>query len=369
MKNFIKINNPEYFLLLFFGFIYYFFVLYDNHISLNFNYQYYLYDYNFGFIKRGLIGSICNLLFSKVSEYTFVLIATVILVILGISIVKIIDSINFKNKFYGYFLVSLLAICPALLKNLWYDLGRLDIFGILYCLFFLYPFKKRLLNIFLLLSPLILLIHEGFFLLWLPTYFVCWFIRKNMILIKNDKIISITFISISVLVLFLVCHFGKLNIPFPMFKSYLKSKSNDINNFDTSVIAGDTYLYKQVYSSIILNFTHIKFWFLGLINLFSIGYIIVILCRLLGINYKKYRIIYLPTVLTFIMFFLGCDALRWFSNMCISLYILLLCILVTNKDNISERKIIDKNLSNDIYFLIFILLAMMPLKKLGVLWW
>ncbi len=34
MKNFIKINNPEYFLLLFFGFIYYIFVLYDNMIII-----------------------------------------------------------------------------------------------------------------------------------------------------------------------------------------------------------------------------------------------------------------------------------------------------------------------------------------------
>lgn len=369
MKNFIKINNPEYFLLLFFGYIYYIFVLYDNHISLNFNYQYYLYDYNFGFIKRGLVGSICSLLFSKVSESTFVAISTVILVILGIGIVKIIDHINFKNKFYGYFLVSLLVICPAFLKNLWYDLGRLDIFGILYCLFFLYPFKKTFLNIFLLLSPLILLIHEGFFLFWLPTYFVCWFIRKNMILIKIDKIILISFIIISILVLFIVNHYGKLSISFPIFQSYLKSKSNDINNFDYSTITGGNSIFKQIYSSIILNFTHIKFWFLGIINFLSIGYIIVIFCRLLGINFKKYRVIYLPSVLTFMMFFLGCDALRWFSNMCISLYILLLCILVTNKDNISERKIIDKNFSNDIYFLIFILLAMIPLKKLGVLWW
>lgn len=201
----------------------------------------------------------------------------------------------------------------------------------------MYPLKNLFLNIFLLLSPLILLVHKGFFLLWLPTYFVCWFIRKNNVLIKSYKIILISFIIFSILILFLVNHFGKLNISFLIFQSYLKSKSNDINNFDYSTITGGKNIFKQIFSSIILNFTHIKFWFLGVINFLSIGYIIVIFCRLLCINLKKYRIIYLPSVLTFIMFFLGCDALRWFSNMCISLYIFLLCILVTNKDNINER--------------------------------
>jgi hypothetical protein len=365
MKKINYFNNPEYFLLLLFGLLYYIFVLYDNHTSLNFNYQYYLYDYNYGFIKRGLIGSLLNFLPISISEHVFVSIATLLIIILGIFLVSIIDYINFKNKFYGYFLVCFLIICPALLKNLWYDIGRLDIFGISYSLLFLYPFKKKILNIILILSPLTLFIHEGFFLLWLPTYYICWYIKNNMNLTKLTIYYSVFFIISSLILLFLILKYGKLDVDFYTYQHYIQNKTKDIVSLENTVITDK--LYNQMYSSFILNFTHIKFWFLGIINLFSFAYIINLYCSFFKICFYKYKIIFIPLIFSFLMFFLGCDALRWFSNMCFSLYILLICILVTNKESINNKEDIKIN-SNDAYYMIFILLVMLPFRKLGVLW-
>ncbi|TWP24892.1 hypothetical protein ETU10_02735 [Apibacter muscae] len=68
------------------------------------------------------------------------------------------------------------------------------------------------------------------------------------------------------------------------------------------------------------------------------------------------------------MFFLGSDALRWFSNICFSLYIILIAILAKNKNEIREYKFESEDF-NYLCFMIFILLIMLPFTKLGVLWW
>ncbi len=363
MKKIIKFNNPEYLLLFFLAFLYYVFVLSENHSSLDFNYQYFLYDYHFGFIKRALIGSILNFIFPNLSESIFINLSIVILFIFGFYIVKLIDNINFKNAFFGYFLVALLVISPALLKNFWFDLGRLDIFGAFFCLFFLLPVRKSILNIFLLLSPLVLFIHEGFFLLWIPSYYICWLIRNNIIINKFIIVYSCFFILLTFLTLFGISYFGKLNVTFDVFQSYINSKTETVLFLDSTVLTDK--LYDQIISSLISNFTHIKFWFLGLANLFSIVYIGKIFLKIVSASFRKYKIIFLPLILTFFMFFLGCDALRWFSNMCFSFYILLICIMISNKNNLHE----DNVSKNDLYFLIFILLVLLPFKNLGLLWY
>ncbi|WP_146291931.1 hypothetical protein [Apibacter muscae] len=362
MKNIFKINNPEYFLILFFGLSYYIFILYDNHISLKFNYQYFLYDYSFGFIKRGLLGQILNILPISITEQVFVGIATLLIIILGILFVKIIDEINFKNKFLSYFLICLLLISPSLLKNLWYDLGRLDILGILYCLLFLLPFSQKIIHILFILSPIVLFIHEGFLLLWLPTYFICWFIINDM---KINKVF-LFFCITSIASIFFNIYFGKLEVDFEIFKNYLINKSSGEVYIENTVITDS--LYNQIYNSMVLNFTHVKFWFLGFINLFTFIYIIKIFFKILNINKLYYKFIFIPIPFTFIMFFLGSDALRWFSNICFSLYIILIAILAKNKNEIREYKFEGEDF-NYLCFMIFILLIMLPFTKLGVLWW
>ncbi|MDR2123073.1 MAG: hypothetical protein LBP34_08095 [Flavobacteriaceae bacterium] len=363
MKNLLKINNPGYFLLLFFGLSYYIFVLYDNHESVIYNFQYFLYDYHFQFIKRGLIGTIMNFIPITLNEYRFISISTVLLALLGMMFVKIIDNLNFFNKSFNYFLVSLLVISPALLKNLWFDIGRLDIFGIFYCLLFLLPLKKTIIHYIFILSPLVLLIHEGFFFLWLPSYFACWFIKNEMKFTNKNIIILGLFIFLSLIVLFIINKFGKISVDFNEFENYIKSKTPGEVAVENTVITES--IYKKIQESILFNFTHIKFWFLGFVNLFSMIYIIKIYCRLFKINLLRYKIIFLPVFFTFLMFFLGLDGLRWFSNMCFSLYIMLLAILIDNKDKI--KKEVDIINSNEFYFMFFILLIMLPFNSLGIL--
>ena len=359
IKRWFNINNPEYFLLLFLGIFYYIFVLYDNHFGLEYNNQYFLYDYHFGFIKRGLIGALLNYLPLKITQQVFISLSTLLIFVLGIFVTLIIDKISFRNKIFGYFLVSLLVISPALLKNLWYDLGKFDIFGILYCTLLVYPFKKRINDVLFLLSPFILIVHEGFFLLWLPTYFVCWLIRNDLKLNKN---IFYLFIITSCVILFLILKFARTDIDLNLFKAYLKSKTPDTIEFENTIVTKDT----RMLPSLKANFTRIKFWLLGFVNLFSMIYIIYLICKLLHINFLRYKVIFIPLFFSFLMFLLGSDCLRWFSNMCFSLYLTFISILINNKTKEND----DLSFNNsDMAFLIFLLLLMLPFNRLGVLWW
>ena len=364
IKN-LFLKSPQYLLLFVLGFLYYFFVL-VNHTSLEYNYQYYLYDYQFGFIKRGFIGSLINFLPFRTSFGLFKGISTIMIIIIGIIIVKIVDYIDFKNKFFGYFLVSLLVVNPSLLKNFWFDLGRFDIYGILMCLLIIYPFKKNISTIILLFSPTILFIHEGFFILWLPTYYVCWLI-KNQYNIKNRnvKFSTFIFVTFSFLLMILISLNGKLSVDFHIFESYIRSKSSLPNISVTDYVI--TTKENEFLNSFIENFTHMKFWFLGITSILSMIYIVYLFCKLLKIDYSKYKIIYIPLFFSFFMFFLGIDALRWFSNMNFSIYLILLAILISNKEllNNNEPNFIRLNF-NDIFYLILLLLLFVPFNKLGL---
>ncbi|TWP29088.1 hypothetical protein ETU08_04360 [Apibacter muscae] len=356
-----KVNNPEYYIILFFSLFYYLYEL-KEHTPLSFNYQYFLYDYNFGFIKRGLIGQLLNLTSISLTIETFIKISTLLLFLVAILLVKIIDTVNFKNKFLGYFLICFLVVSPSLIKNLWYDLGRLDIFGILYCLIFLLPLNKKIIDICFIISPMVIFIHEGFLLLWLPSYFVCWLIASDSKINKKNLSIFSVFIFFSLLSILINMFFGKLTINFQVFENYIINKSNGGVDIEKTVLSNK--VYNEMRNSMINNFSHKKFWIFGIINVITISYVIKLFFVILNINKFYFNFIFIPIFFTFLMFFLGLDALRWFSNMCFSLYIIFLSILFKNRNKIRgyEFKTEDQN---KFYFLLFILLIMIPFTKLG----
>lgn len=145
-------------------------------------------NYDSGFIFRGLIGTILSL-FTRPITPNLIMIITYVMIGLYILAVYLYSNSLYEIKKNDITLLFLLFILvqPSVLQKLITSstVGRLDvIMTLLFLVMFLLPKLKRNLikyTIAVLISALALLIHEGFFVFFVPTIFVMFLIFEEKI--------------------------------------------------------------------------------------------------------------------------------------------------------------------------------------------
>lgn len=172
-------------------------------------------NYNSGFIFRGLIGTMLSLFGSPITP-NLIMVITYVMIGLYILAVYLYSNSLYKIKKNDITLLFLLFILvqPSVLQKLITSstAGRLDvIMTLLFLVILLLPkLKKQLIKytIAVLISTLALLIHEGFFVFFVPTIFV-------MFLMFEDKVWrSICYYLLPVILIWLgIVLTGQADIP------------------------------------------------------------------------------------------------------------------------------------------------------------
>lgn len=158
----------------------------------------YLVSYRFGLISRGLVGTILELLFPKISVqqlYVFLWLLIISLILLfSLFIGKIIRSVNNETGDYIYVFYAIFLVNPGSIAYLFNvsNFVRLDIFLILITLLCIVLIAE---NKFLVLIPVLCgiaaLIHQVFIFLYFPTIVLIFSYSLLSLKISFKKIFSL----------------------------------------------------------------------------------------------------------------------------------------------------------------------------------
>ena len=193
LKNYINFGLLFYLIFFIGNSSFYEFQTYNFNVKTWIRDSYLLNYFDYGFIKRGLTGTLLGIRISDIKiikpdllisdSYTkyinfFSVILISIIILLYIFLMNKFDKNERK-------LLFLLAISPFAFLNFGYDAGRYDQFGIIFFLFFcIFIEKKNILLFLVLISPFFLLIQEtNFFIISIFIFFYVFFFLKQKILI------------------------------------------------------------------------------------------------------------------------------------------------------------------------------------------
>lgn len=182
-----------------------------------------LISYDFGFIKRGLLGTLINPLSNTLGyAESIVLVSIIATLLLSIAIAVLGAHLIYKTKgnFLAWMVVMSFIMLPNGLGNLYYDFGRQDIILVLFIfisIYLLYFPSQIKYTVACTIYFLGILIHEVYIFMAIPIF-------SFFILRRNAKIgISLfIFISINTILIFLLFSFGKLDISTEQFYTILK---------------------------------------------------------------------------------------------------------------------------------------------------
>lgn len=360
IKN-LTVNNLE--IIIIYG-LFYWMSLRIPFKGIEYSYFYYLIDYHFGFVKRGLIGEIFSISGVKIDVYKVLAFNKLLFLLFGILIICIIKKINFKNKIFEIIIFFFILFNPALLKNYWLDLGRFDIYGaIVTCLMIIS--NKKTMNFLFVFSPLLLMVHEAQLVLFIPSIIFIWFLRNNLLSIKN-KIIFGVFALFLVITIILTTIYGESNASISNLKQYMDYKNNSDYNyfFESNLYSDNTFV--DIKNSIIFNLKHFKLFILGGISLVYSAYILSRFSYILDIQIegRKMKLLILILIINFSIFLLGLDGYRWISNITFSLLFNFLAILSTLEiKQLSINEIFENEKKSFIFLfmiLSFIIISLIP---------
>jgi hypothetical protein len=314
-KNYLSSNIFLAFLFLFLFYISNYLFLSElrdpNIFFLWWNQDQYLINYNdFGFVKRGLIGTIFNIDYINYKPYSKIIALTVVffIVIIFLLILNNVENIQIK-KF-----LLLLSFSPFLFLQLGYDFGRFDQFGIAFILLtFLFILKKKSIFILEVFAPFTILIHEIHF-----FSVVIFFIYIQIELKRKTLNICYVFLN-SIIILIALFFFGgiddetyqnfvdkywfiKVYFSNGHIESYMSFWS-DVFKFNTTIF------YRHLVS--ILIFIYLLFFFIKKINSNKLTILILF---------------FLPC------FIIGIDHARFLSLFIINIYLIFFLILINKKD-------------------------------------
>ena len=185
--------------------------------KLSFNVNFWIRDsyllnyFDYGFLKRGLIGTLLGIRVSDVeiirpdrlvseSFQNFINLISVIVITITITLYLIV--LNKISNEYKKILI-ILAISPFAFINFGYDAGRFDQFTIIYFLtFFIFLKNKNITNYLIVISPFFLFVQEtNLFLLSSFIFFYTYFFNRNVYLISY-------LILANLLILFILFFYG-----------------------------------------------------------------------------------------------------------------------------------------------------------------
>ncbi len=163
-----------------------------------YNQDQYLLNYrDFGFIKRGLIGTIFNL---NEENYKIISKLIVLFILFIIYTTFILLFFTVQNRNLQKYLI-LLSLSPFFFQQFGFDFGRFDIFGVAFFLLFIYFVKRnKYILAFELICPFLILIHEIHF------FSVILFVVYIQILHGRNKL-NIIYVCITSIIILIFLYF------------------------------------------------------------------------------------------------------------------------------------------------------------------
>ena len=277
--------------------------------------------YDYGFLKRGLLGTILGIRISDVNILKADLIYSTefqkfinffSIVLISIIIVQYIALLNKISKEFKKVLI-ILAISPFAFLNFGFDAGRFDQLGVIFFLFFFIYLKNQKINLFLsIISPFFLFVQEtNLFLISPFVFFYILFFKKNIYLI-NYLILS------NIITLFIIFLYGEANYTldnyiwvfhayFDPSKSFLEKTFfwwSGIINFETTII------YRHIFAFlvfIVFNIYLIKKFYknIRLRNFIISIFICYFPILLIAVDHSRYVSIYLFITILFLIVLLN----------------------------------------------------------------
>ena len=159
-------------------------VIRDIHFVSDWHMTHWAFTYEHGFIKRGLIGETISRLFGPVTSTIINSVSWGIMLSLSAALIYLFLRPAWESKRIGVLLFAVVALThSATIPHLVHDIGRFDHINLLIllgCMFILSrPSQLLRLTVIPLLCLIGLLIHEVFFLMFLPLIFAVWFYEER----------------------------------------------------------------------------------------------------------------------------------------------------------------------------------------------
>ncbi len=301
-------------------------------LAMNWNATHYAINYSdFGFVKRGLVGSIYQWLDGSFSQESLFLFQLSFLFIL-LAITHSLFSQLQLNRSYVYLLFIL---SPAVFMQFGFDIGRFD--PLLVSFFMLSIIYRRNTLLFLTFSILGILTHEIYVFALLPASFLLYLTTKtDLVSFKNIVVGSLKASTLYILLAFILLLI--------LFGSYEQGYEHILNMFAKSGLPDN---YIEVHN--VNNLSSLHIWTRSILDnlaftsqifelkiatvyMLVIYLIILIYFAIIGVKFSqpKYFIILLSSLP---MFFLGTDWARWLAFIYISLFVV---FITTERDKAAE---------------------------------
>lgn len=309
-------------------------------------------------MQRGLIGE----LLSKINfprdynhiRYIAISIYLLIYYILYIIVFHSLKKINL-NKNEALLFTICFFFCSFTLSQFTLELGRFDqLFELLSLLFLVVILNKNSIYIsstyILFLIPIITLTHEAGIIIFLPTILTIYYLEYS-------KIKPIIFFSlISIISIYLITHFGKININHvqKLINNYQYHKGYNEFAFRTTSLS--------LYENLLMNwhsFLEKKTIVPILLCLIVISPLIFFIVK--SINSKKYLLLFIFTATPLSLSIIAFDYFRWISLFIFNIFILFIYLINKNLIDISILKQNLKLYKKNIIIYSFISLFLGPL--------
>jgi len=171
-------------------------ILFIEKFAIEWKWAHIFFSYEYGFMKRGLLGQVFRVLSIPTDLDNFKVFSVFMLLGVVVTYYNLIKKFSHKTFFeFAPFFIS----SPLLLKNLIYDWGRFDQIAIaVIFLQIIWVGEKRKSHYLLLLTPLLIFIHEGTVLWAFPIIFTIAYFenRKTLYLVAPLVLYSVLAILI-----------------------------------------------------------------------------------------------------------------------------------------------------------------------------
>ena len=387
-KNF-ELNKLHYFILyLFLTFWLFARSGFNNDVGY-FTYTHYLFNYEYEFLKRGFVGEILSFFNGNksVSHEVVGYLSLIFLLILSVFFFKIfISNFTRKNDISKLIFSIMVFTSPLTMQHFIYDVGRFDIINFviaLLCFFIIEKFYKKILLVFVLIGPLMLimiLIHEAAFFMFVPPIFAYWFYKNSF---KSSVIVQIILFSVIVFSTFKISTIG--------IATALTPETHYQLLYDKKIYIGDSlitnpYVHKYaihiLYGGIDQNFDEgivstlftdaitvglSKWWlihnFILIFVLSPFFYIVIVIFNEFFLKSKiQTKILLISCFSPLGLFLFAHDHMRWWSVLVTNLFII---FFILSKEKNFYKEILKKNIKRFKKLTIFLIILGFVLGPVG----
>lgn len=307
------------------------FIFYD--LTMSWNAAHYAINYlDFGFVKRGLIGSLYRIINGSFSQESLFLFQLSFL-LLFIAITHYFFSKLELNKSFVY---VLFILSPATFMQFGSDFGRFDAF--LVSLFMLSIIFRRNSWLFILFSTLGVLTHEIYTFALLPASFLLYLSeRTDLPSLKEIITTSLKTKALYILIasILLVISLGSYELGYEkIIETFSRSSLPQayIEHHTTNNTGFPLEIWTRSISDNLDYTAHRLSLNISTVYMMFIYYFLLFYFRIIGVNLKKPQY-YIILISSFPMFILGTDWGRWLAFIFISLFVI---FIVTERDKAAD---------------------------------